>query len=289
MTLSKRWWNERNSIRFWIYNILVFMGSLLVFTDFFLPSRVIIIGESFQFESQSFFYPLGIGIILCLITSRYFGIFACGSFTLFLFIMGPFNTYFFEKDNFISRTMEVGLYLVFFGCILTIIGGLLCLKDFKNYDKNRIKKERIIAFIVTLLLFFLNWILLDLTITLYDLPDNFIQNIFESLLIVTASIIIIGVILIVSISLTQKIKKTFFSDNSHLINISISLTIWGLVAIVVAKNFIIVAPAPGNETYFYIGSLIFGLVSFSTGIIIISNCLIIKFLIKHNLITYFTN
>ncbi len=119
--------------------LLGFLGCLLTFSFFFLPSNIGATKEwgTAQFDLYGymiFIIPLGITSILALVAKRYFGFAVSGIVGILLMLMAVVQ-FIIDKDvNKID--VEIGYYSVLIGMVIITISGLLLMRTEEKRKRN---------------------------------------------------------------------------------------------------------------------------------------------------------
>ena len=200
-------------------NLAIFIGFLLTLSFLFLPSAIIVHYELGSFTIGSYFYmlfifPLGMGIILCLLTKRYYGI----AFIGLLGILIPVLWYQLNasQDRIQSISIGYGYYLILSGFLVL---GVAAVFMAKKEGLRLFEREKLYVLALNILLFFV-----------------FVAGIFSMVFIrgTGGDVIVFYLILLLIVVLTLPggvplvLSITKGKITKNLVNFSLSLTVWGI-------------------------------------------------------------
>ena len=233
-------------------NLVIFIGFLLTLSFLFLPSAIIVHYELGSFTIGSYFYmlfifPLGMGIILCLLTKRYYGI----AFIGLLGILIPVLWYQLNasQDRIQSISIGYGYYLILSGFLVL---GIAAVFMAKKEGLRLFEKEKLYVLALNILLFFV--FIVSFFFTIVPIRGTAGAAVVYYLVLSLIAVLTLpeGVPLILSIT-KGKITERW-------VDFSISLTTWGLYGLLFS---ILSAGSACNSCSGCVSSLSLGLLLFT--------------------------
>ena len=189
-----------------------------------------------------FVLPLVVGGFLCLFTKRYYGIEAIGVLGILVLVLSPLTMLRHETED---VSIEYGYYFIMFGFLISTITAAFMAK---KKGLKLFEREKLYVFVLNIIL------LLAFITSLFSMVSVESVGMEVVTLHLVVWLIAVGT---VPISVLFILSVTEGKASERLLDFSLSLTVWGIYAILFSIMSIGYVCGCGCLTSFYFGLLLF--------------------------------